>query len=197
MGMNKELKVMGLKSIKPYENNPRKNAEAIDIVKKSIEQCGYIAPIVVDENMVILAGHTRYNALKELGRTECEVMVVEGLTDEQKRKYRLLDNKTNEFAAWDFELLEDELFDLDFDDLDIDWGIISPDDFGETFELPDGDKNEICQMSFTLHEKQAELIKSAMDYVKDVTFETFGNENKNGNCLYEVVREWAEQKKLL
>lgn len=118
-----ELKKIELSKIKPYEKNARKNDEAVEYVIKSIKQCEYIAPIILDENNVILAGHTRYKALKKLGYKEAECVIKEGLTEKQKKKYRLLDNKTSEFAEWDFDLLEDELTDLDFGDLDIDWGI--------------------------------------------------------------------------
>lgn len=121
-----ELKKIKLSEIKPYERNARKNDDAVEYVIKSIKQCEYIAPIILDENNVILAGHTRYKALKKLGYKEAECVIKEGLTEEQKKKYRLLDNKTSEFAEWDFDLLEDELTDLDFGDLDIDWGIPRP-----------------------------------------------------------------------
>lgn len=113
-----EIAKLKLSKIKPYAKNPRKNDGAVDAVAESIRQCGYCAPIVVDEDYVILAGHTRYKALKKLGWAEAEVVVRAGLTDEQKRKYRLLDNKTNEFAGWDFELLESELDGLDFEGFD-------------------------------------------------------------------------------
>lgn len=111
-----------LSDIHPYANNPRKNDGAVDAVAESIRQCGYVAPIIVDEDGVILAGHTRYKALRKLGHTEAEVIVKEGLTEEQKRKYRLLDNKTNELAGWDFELLAQELEELDFGDFDFGLG---------------------------------------------------------------------------
>ena len=109
-----EIKILKLAEITPYENNPRRNEGAIDAVAASIQQCGYIAPIIVDEDGVILAGHTRYKALKKLNYDEVGVIVKEGLTGEQKQKYRLLDNKTGEFACWDFEKLEQELGQLDF-----------------------------------------------------------------------------------
>lgn len=118
-----ELQVLKIADINPYERNARKNDQAVDAVAKSIEQCSYVAPIVVDENHVILAGHTRWKALKKLGRTECECIVKDGLTEEQKRKYRLLDNKTNELAEWDFDLLAEELEGLDFGALELDWGL--------------------------------------------------------------------------
>ena len=110
-----DIRTVDIKAIKPYPNNPRKNDGAVAAVAESIKQCGYCSPIVVDESMVVLAGHTRLKAVKRLGWEECEVCVREGLTEEQKRKYRLLDNKTNELAAWDDELLAQELMDLDFE----------------------------------------------------------------------------------
>lgn len=118
-----KLQKIKLSEIKPYEKNARKNDDAVEYVVKSIEQCEYIAPIILDENNVILAGHTRYKALKKLGYKEAECVIKEGLTEEQKKKYRLLDNKTAEFAEWDFDLLKDELAELDFGDLEIDWYI--------------------------------------------------------------------------
>ena len=103
-----------LEEIKPYENNPRINDDAVEDVMESIRQCSYIAPIVVDEDGVILAGHTRYKALLRLGYEECDVIVAEGLNEEQKRKYRLYDNKTAELAEWDQRKLMEELSDVDF-----------------------------------------------------------------------------------
>ena len=113
-----ELKTVDLKEIHPYPNNPRKNDGAVKAVAESIRQCGYVAPIIVDENMEILAGHTRYKALKSMGGGQIQIIVREGLTEEQKRKYRLLDNKTNELAEWDLDLLGEELEGLDFDGFD-------------------------------------------------------------------------------
>lgn len=111
-----EIIKMPIIDIKPYPNNPRKNDDAVAAVMESIKQCGYCAPIVVDEDGVVLAGHTRLKALKKLGRKEAEVCVKTGMTEEQKKKYRLLDNKTNELAAWDFDALAEELDGLDFGD---------------------------------------------------------------------------------
>ena len=135
---------LSLDKIKPYEKNPRKNDMAVEAVMKSIEQCSYVAPIIVDENYVILAGHTRYKALKRLNCAEVEVVVKAGLTDEQKRKYRLLDNKTNELAEWDFDLLPDELDGLDFGDLDLNWGL--PEDEAEK-EIVEDEAPEVDEKS--------------------------------------------------
>ena len=103
-----------LAEIRPYENNPRIIDDAVDDVVESIRQCSYIAPIIVDEDGVILAGHTRYKALQKLGYKECDVVEVADLTEEQKKKYRLYDNKTAEFASWDQKKLSAELSDVDF-----------------------------------------------------------------------------------
>lgn len=118
-----QLERVHLDKIHPYVNNPRRNDSAVDAVAESIIQCEYIAPIIVDEDYIILAGHTRYKALRKLGYKEAEVIIKSGLTEDQKRKYRLLDNKTGELSAWDPELLSSELEGLDFGSLELDWGI--------------------------------------------------------------------------
>ena len=76
-----KIKQTLLSKIRPYENNPRKNDGAVDAVAESIRQCGYVAPIIVDEDGVILAGHTRYKALQKLGRKRVDVCVAEGLDE--------------------------------------------------------------------------------------------------------------------
>ncbi len=113
-----ELRTVDINTLIPYENNPRKNDGAVAAVAESIRQCGYVAPIIVDENMVVLAGHTRLKALKSVGGGQVDVIVRDGLTEEQKKKYRILDNKTNEFADWDMEALEKELEGIDLGDFD-------------------------------------------------------------------------------
>lgn len=113
-----ELRRMRLEDIHPYRNNPRIIDKAVPLVAESMRQVGYITLIVVDEAGEILAGHTRYEALKENGAEDCEVVVVSGATDEQKRKYRILDNKTGELAAWDREKLVQELEGVNFNGFD-------------------------------------------------------------------------------
>lgn len=104
--------------IKQYINNPRNNDKAITAVAESIRQCGYVSPIIVDEDMVILAGHTRHSALMRLGYTDVPVVVRKGLTENQKRKYRILDNKTGEIAVWDYTKLMQEIEGVDFNGFD-------------------------------------------------------------------------------
>ena len=113
-----KIKTLPIGKIKPYENNPRKNDQAVDAVAESIHQCGYRQLIHVDENYVIITGHTRYKALKKLGYAAIKVCVEDDMTEEQKRKYRILDNKTGELSTWDKALLPVELDGLDFDGFD-------------------------------------------------------------------------------
>ena len=117
-GQRMKIRTEPLAKIKPYERNPRKNDQAVAAVAESIRQCGYVAPIIVDEHFTILAGHTRWKALQQLGHATAQVCIVEGLSEEQKRKYRILDNKTGELAEWDDDLLRIELDGLDFDGFD-------------------------------------------------------------------------------
>jgi ParB-like chromosome segregation protein Spo0J len=123
MSVKKSFITVPLDKLIPYENNPRINEPAIPDTVESIKQCENLDPIEVDEGFVILSGHTRLAALQQLGYTETEVVQYEGLSEEQKRKYRILANKTNELADWDFSKLEQELADLDFSDFSFDFGL--------------------------------------------------------------------------
>lgn len=107
-----------IEKVKPYDKNPRKNKAAVDYVANSIKEFGFQQPIVVDKDMVVIAGHTRLKAAKKLKLKEVPVVVADNLTEEQVKAYRLADNKTAEKAEWDFDLLTDELLslqELDFD----------------------------------------------------------------------------------
>lgn len=129
-----EIVTLNLSEIIPYEKNPRKNDAAVDDVAESIRQCGYKARIIVDENNVIIAGHTRWKALQKLGWEKVDVQRELDMTEEQKRKYRLLDNKVGEKSTWDFELLEWELEDLDFEGYDFGFDIEDLEDIDEPQE---------------------------------------------------------------
>lgn len=116
--MEKRYIEIDIADLVPYDRNPRRNDMAVDDVAESMEQVGYITPIVIDENRLILAGETRCKALKKRGVRREKVLQVFGLTEAQKKKYRLLDNKVGEIAEWDYDLLVGELEDLDFDGFD-------------------------------------------------------------------------------
>lgn len=107
-----QIEYKKVKELKPYEKNPRKNDDAVKYVQKSIEEFGFKVPIVVDSSNVIVAGHTRYKAAKNLKMDEVPCIVADDLTPEQIKAFRLADNKVGEFAEWDFGLLEMELEDI-------------------------------------------------------------------------------------
>lgn len=102
-----------LTEIKPYEKNPRRNDEAVEYVANSIKEFGFKVPIVIDKDGTIVAGHTRYKASKKLGLKEVPCIVADDLNEEQIKAFRLADNKVGEIAEWDFDLLNDELFDIE------------------------------------------------------------------------------------
>ena len=118
-----EIKMVKLSEIVPYENNPRKNVDAVEPVKESIKRYGFKVPMILDAENVIVAGHTRYEAAQALGMTEVPVIYADDLTEEQVKEFRLVDNKTAEFAEWDFEKLEEELANIDFGDFDFGFDI--------------------------------------------------------------------------
>ena len=187
----------------PYEKNPRINNNAIDKTAISIKEFGFQQPIVVDPAGVVIAGHTRLKAAIKLKLETCPVIVAEGLTDAQVKAYRIADNRTGELATWDDELLAVEIQDLIDMKYDIELTGFDPEDFGIGIDeirfpnLPSGDKEPFQQMTFTLADAQAELIQESIRKIKKngIDAETFGNQNSNGNALYNMVVEWAEQKK--
>src|SRR5687768_2069368 len=107
-------------SLRPYENNPRQNDDAVAVVAESIRHFGFRQPIVVDGDGVIVIGHTRWRAAKQLGMAEVPVHVVSELSADQVRALRIADNKAGEIAEWDLARLGIELQALDGSDLDLD-----------------------------------------------------------------------------
>jgi len=120
--------------VKPYPNNPRNNDKAVEYVANSIREFSFQQPLVVDNDGIIIAGHTRLLAAKELGLKEVPVIVADDLTPEQAKAYRLADNKTGELAGWDFEQLDIELGDI----ADIDMSSFGFEAFAKTLESPSG-----------------------------------------------------------
>jgi len=115
-----EIVMMNIDEIIPYENNPRKNDDAVEAVANSIKNFGFKSPIVVDANKVIVNGHTRLKASKLLGLTMVPVIIASDLTEDQCRALRLADNKTAEIASWDKKLLMQELESIDWEGLQMD-----------------------------------------------------------------------------
>jgi hypothetical protein len=192
-----------IRQIRPNPENPRviKDDKFQKLVKSITElpQMLELRPIVVNKDMIVLGGNMRLKACEAAGLTEVPVVFADNLTPEQEREFIIKDNSS--FGEWDWDLLANE---WDVEQLQ-DWGMdiggfdLSPNDFDESFELPDGDKSPFQQMTFTMADEQQTIIKNAIADIKKTEeykyVETFGNENSNGNALYLIVSQWAEQKK--
>lgn len=121
--------------VKPYSKNPRKNEKAVEKVVSSIREFGFLQPIVVDENGVVIVGHTRLKAALKMNMAEIPVVCARGLTPQQAKAYRLADNKTNEFAEWDLGLLAGEFADLKMLGYDMSLTAFSPDEMNALTEI--------------------------------------------------------------
>ena len=200
MGKATEYTRVEVDKLIPYVNNAKQHSDSqVTKIASSIREFGFLNPVLIDASYNVIAGHGRILAAKKLGLDEVPCLFVEGLTDAQRKAYILADNRLSELGEWDMNLVGLELGELDADGFDVDLlgfdNIDLDEEYGTDFSLPDGDKPEIVTMTFTLHEEQKGLIEYAMEAVKDDVTETFGNTNKNGNALYEVVRQWAEQRR--
>ena len=143
-----EVKVNDLKE---YENNPRINEKAIEPVMKSIQEFGFKVPLVIDKNNVIITGHTRVEAAKRLGLETVPCIIADDLSEEQIKAFRLVDNKTSEYAEWDFMKLEEELRELNEFDFDI-----SLFDFSLSFTEEIEEKEEEIPESFDEYDEDIE-----------------------------------------
>jgi len=107
-----KVKQTPIDQVIPYARNPRKNGDAIAKVAASLKEFGWQQPIVVDSEMVVIAGHTRLAAARTLGMEKVPVVIADGLTPAQVKAYRLADNRVSQEAQWDDELLSVELEEL-------------------------------------------------------------------------------------
>src|SRR4051812_9872318 len=123
-----KIEMRPITSIRPYENNPRLNDAAVDAVGASLKEFGWRQPVVVDEDGVIVVGHTRYKAALKLGLKEVPVHVAVGLTPAQLKAYRIADNQTAGLSGWDNERLPLELVELQQMDFDLSLTGFSADD---------------------------------------------------------------------
>lgn len=194
---------ISIENIIPYARNPRKNDDAITKVASSIKEYGFKQPIVVDKDMVIIAGHTRYQAAKKLGYETVPVLIASDLTEAQAKAYRIADNKTGEYAEWDRELLRLEFMDLEILTYDttlsgFDTDEIKSLDYGyddvildKMPDLASGEKEPFQQKSFILHDEQAAIVDDAITLARTNPLADTGiNENSNGNALALICEQW-------
>lgn len=130
------VEVRPLASVRPYHNNPRLNDAAVDAVAASIQEFGWRVPIVVDEESVIVAGHTRYKAAQKLGLEMVPVHVAQGLTPAQIKAFRIADNQTARLSEWDYDRLPVELAELQQMDFDLNLTGFSTDELLQLLEGP-------------------------------------------------------------
>ena len=197
------MQLINIQEVKPNENNPRfiKDYKFKKLVKsiKEFPEMLKLRPIVVNSEMVVLGGNMRLKACKEAGLKEVWVLKADDLTEQQQREFIVKDNVG--FGEWDWDVLGNEWNTQQLED----WGMeiigfdVDEDDLSDSFTLPDGDKAPFQQQTYTLADAQAEQIKNAIADVKKTEeynyVETFGNENSNGNALYLIISQWAEQRK--
>jgi len=194
---------MKINLIKPNPNNPRviKDDKFKKLVQsiKDFPQMLELRPIVIDENNIVLGGNMRLKACQELGLKDIPTIYAKDLTEEQKKEFIIKDNVG--FGEWNWDDLAN-----DWDEeLLVEWGLDLPiffndsDELGTDFTLADGDKAPFQQMTFTLADEQAIQIQNAISDIKLTDeykyAETMGNENSNGNALYLIIMQWAEQRK--
>jgi ParB-like chromosome segregation protein Spo0J len=194
------IELWPLDRLRPYERNARTHSpEQVAQIAASIREFGFTNPLLVDGANGILAGHGRLAAAKAMGMAEVPVIVLDHLSAEQRRAYVLADNKLALNAGWDMSLLQAELGDLG--DLDFDLSLLgfNDDELKDLLsedveeldgmpELKDGEKEPLQQITFTLHDDQAELVKEAIEVAKAMgPFVDTGNENSNGNAIARVA----------
>ena len=183
----------------PYARNARTHSdEQVAQIAASIKEWGWTVPILIDEDGGIIAGHGRVMAARKLGLDEVPVMVAAGWSEAQKRAYVLADNKLALNAGWDLKMLGGELkglAELGFDceltgfsgvELEslLDGAAVQETDLPD---LADGDRAPFQQMTFTLHDEQAEQVTEALSVAKAMgEFFDTPNENGNGNALARV-----------
>lgn len=203
---------MKITDLKLNPNNPRiikddkfkKLVTSLSEFPEMMEKRPMVCVTDTDGKLYPLGGNMRLRALKELKYKDIPdswVMLADEWTEEKRREFVIKDNLSMGEWSWDTLANEwnvEELAEWGLDIPNFD-GVSLSDEFGEEFSLKDGDKAPFQQMTFTLADEQAEQIKNAIADIKKTEeykyAETMGNENSNGNALYLIIMQWAEQKK--
>jgi hypothetical protein len=206
------MKVSNLRNnpLNPRKIEPEKLAKLVESIRsfpEMMEKRPMVCVTDVDGKLYPLGGNQRLKAIRELEMKEIPdswVMLADDWTEEQRQEFLVKDN-THFGATWDFDMLKEgwDVEKLEEWGLECDWnneGVeLDSYEFGEDFSLKDGDKAPFQQMTFTLADEQAEQIKKAIADIKHTEeykyAETMGNENSNGNALYLIIMQWAEQRK--
>jgi len=186
----------------PYVNNARTHSdEQILQIASSIKEFGFTNPILIDGENGIIAGHGRLMAAKKLEMEEVPTIELSHLSTAQKKAYILADNKLALNSGWDAALLALEFAELEELGFDLELTGFSLEELGffnadeaDYPALNDGDKPEFQQITFTLHDSQAEQVKIAIDAAKNQgAFVDSPNENSNGNALARICETYLTQ----
>lgn len=181
------IQEIDVSEIQPYEDNPRINDTAVPYVADSIKRFGFLVPIILDSNKVVVAGHTRLKAAKRLKLSKVPCIIADDLTDAQIKALRLADNKVAEFSIWDYEKLREELntiLTVDMSNYGFDGGLSDLDNFiddelsdfyndndfeysvfGLTLKLPIKYQQDFKR--FIRQHSTAELSNSILRFIKD------------------------------
>lgn len=186
----------------PYVNNSRTHNEAqVQQVAASIKEFGFTNPILLDDDSGIIAGHGRLLAAQKLNLDKVPTITLKGLTEAQRKAYVIADNQLALNSGWDYEALRievDRIAELDFDisllgfDNDfLDDLLIDGDAVVDFPEMDDGDKEPYQQITYTLHDEQAEIVRSAVTLARtNPVVDTGLNDNANGNAIALICEQW-------
>ena len=192
---------IAINKVIPNSDNPRyiKEEKFKKLVQslKDFPEMANARPIVVNTEMVALGGNMRLKAMQEAGWSEVPVKVVDW-SEEKQREFIIKDNVG--FGEWDWDELANTWNSVELEEWGMDsWQNMDDIDTTDEFTLPSGDKEPFQQITFTLADEQAEQIKNAIADIKQTEeykyVETMGNENSNGNALYLIAMQWAEQRR--
>jgi hypothetical protein len=194
-----KTEMVKITEIQKNPNNPRlikdnKFEKLVQSIKEFPEMLN-LRPIVVNNEMVVLGGNMRLAACKEAGLKNVPIIKADDLTEEQQKEFIIKDNVS--FGEWDWDMLGNEWEGTELGDWGLD--VWQTEDFIETtdeFTLPDGEKSNLEQITYTISTEQSNIIKEAIQDIKHTAeykyVETYGNENSNGNALYLLVTEWRK-----
>lgn len=186
----------------PYVNNSRTHSDAqVQQVAASIKEFGFTNPILLDDDSGIIAGHGRLLAAQKLKLDEVPTITLKGLTEAQRKAYVIADNQLALNSGWDYEALRievDRITELDFDisllgfdDDFLDDLLIDGDAVVDFPEMDDGDKEPFQQITYTLHDEQAEIVRSAVTLARtNPVVDTGLNDNANGNAIALICEQW-------
>ena len=202
--MTVQLETIAIDRLIPYARNSRTHSdEQVAQVAASIREFGFTNPVLIDGEGGIIAGHGRVMAARKLGLADVPCIRLAHLSDAQKRAYIIADNKLALNAGWDEEILALELLDLrgeDFalplsgftsEELEQIFSAFDVSPLGEMPQMPSGDRQPFQQVTFTLHDTQAEQVQAALKAARNIgPYIGSPNQNGNGNALARICETY-------